>query len=1054
MIKKIDKQYNKIIILILTVLIVFNTIFIPRSYALGLINKQLSVLANPLQWLLIGIADDLNRIGATIFAVDDKLEGFKNDVGTGWDDLKNNIKQKGFLDAILNLSDDVQDAWFNLMLSPDDVFSGKVQIADANIFSNRYTENGNIDISDFNTFNHIAKQVKQGVAALYYIMRNLAAVILLCLLIYSGIRIVLSSSIASEQAKWRMYLIEWLKALALVMFIHVILIGIFYISDVITEELRGAMTNGNTIVTEIRKGITDTTALDGSGLWVYTIMYLYVTYLTFVFIVAYFKRFIYVMVLIVIAPIMSAMYAFGKTTKANFNRWIKEFTMGIMVQPFHMLIYSILIILPIKVMQSSGVNVTAANSGVTIFNYSTLDAKIYMLLSISMIRPCEKYLRKLFGFGETLLDNQASFESGKRTIDTTKKVVKQVEKTVATVALGVATAGVGLAAAGGAAAAGAAGAAGGAAGAAGAAGAEGAAAAGAASGVGGTAGGALGEAAGMAGEMSGAAGELGGIPGLDGLGGGLGEVGDTSYLGSGLDYTDIYGDVSRDPFHDDYFAGDGIYDDTMGLNEGPSHLMTEDELQNELNSYREAGYDDSEVREIEEQYRKAGHGDNNLPNQESQGTREDLTINNANVEINTADEIGVQQLSTLNADGIETLEGDIDADGIETLEGDVHSKGKDNDGLNKAEDNNEITGDVLKKVLGGGDLANSLGNGYDKFKEMKDKIQSNPAYSALTSSDIRNSLQDTRAAMHEFVDSLYMPGDTNNRDWNANIELKKEQIKKMEEKNINNFVNNKENQQKVIAAKGLKDTLNSRGQVVKSKEDKAKEILKGMDSYIKAGMNNPVQIMKMQAVSSDPKEAIKGSFKTEVIGQTKYNSFVHNTNNIQQMREIVADRMQIPVEKRNDVSIVQTINEQVQQQFKQGEKYITSGAATDSQTLNRLMELERKIDTKVDMVGSAGTPKETYVKRTDDILQKMVQKAVRESGGNLSKKDVQEFMKKNPVRLNGANRSDSVKEMQKLMNSELKSRLDNISSQQTTNRTRRTRTNSTTQGQNGTTNNS
>ena len=30
----------------------------------------------------------------------------------------------------------------------------------------------------------------------------------------------------------------------------------------------------------------------------------------------------------------------------------------------------------------------------------------------------------------------------------------------------------------------------------------------------------------------------------------------------------------------------------------------------------------------------------------------------------------------------------------------------------------------------------------------------------------------------------------------------------MEEKNINNFVNNKENQQKVIAAKGLKDTLN------------------------------------------------------------------------------------------------------------------------------------------------------------------------------------------------------------------------------------------------------
>ena len=260
--EKMKKKNSKLISIILTVLIVFNTVFVPFSHAAGILNQTLSVIRNPLAWVLIEITDDVNRILAAVFAVDTKWEGLKNDASDAWDSIKND--SDGVLSGILHLAEDVQEAWYNLMLSPDDVFSGNVQIANANIFSDTFDENGKFEASDLNTFNHLIKQVKQGVAGLYYTMRNLAGVILLILLIYCGIRMVLSSSAAGERAKWKMYLIEWLKALALVMFIHYALIGIFYIADVITAGLRDTLNNGNTLVTEIRKGISDTFALDST----------------------------------------------------------------------------------------------------------------------------------------------------------------------------------------------------------------------------------------------------------------------------------------------------------------------------------------------------------------------------------------------------------------------------------------------------------------------------------------------------------------------------------------------------------------------------------------------------------------------------------------------------------------------------------------------------------------------------------------------------------------------------------------------------------------------
>ena len=100
-------------------------------------------------------------------------------------------------------------------------------------------------------------------------------------------------------------------------------------------------------------------------------------------------------------------------------------------------------------MNSSGITI---GSGVFEIHYGTLDAQVYALIAISMIRPIEKYMRGIFGFGQTALDNVASFDSGKKTLDKGVQVVQETAKTAIMIGGAIATGGASLAMAGGTAA--------------------------------------------------------------------------------------------------------------------------------------------------------------------------------------------------------------------------------------------------------------------------------------------------------------------------------------------------------------------------------------------------------------------------------------------------------------------------------------------------------------------------------------------------------------------------------------------------------------------------
>lgn len=920
----IKTKGRKRITLVLLVVMLFN-IIVPNYSNAGFITT--TVINKAVTGLCVLVIDSVNRSLAIMFKIDTlgdiALDGFGN-IKTKWEDegIDQQEKEENFMNKFTEVLEKTTDSlteaektWYKLLLSPDDIFSGNVKIADANIFTHDPST-----ASEWTFFGKLLKELKKAVAGLYYTMRNLAVIILLCLLIYSGIKIILSANSSQEKAKWKTYLYDWLKALALVMFVHVIMIGIFAISDTVVDGLSGALNDNGTIVSEIRQQFNRTSFFDVTSNWFYVIMYAYVTYITIVFLIAYFKRLIYVMVLVIIAPVVSSLYAFGKTSKKIFNNWFREFTMGVFVQPFHMLIYSILLLLPLRLMNGSGFT----EGTVVQMNYPSI--QIYALISLSMIRPIEKYMRTIFEFGHTSIDNVASFESGKQTLDAGKEVaVKAVE-----VAAVVATAGAAAPAlAGGAAASASAG---------------GAAASTAA------------EGATVAKGATAASGEAGlASNSLLQADGSLLEAQNIMSEDATLD------DLRLDSYNEDWTAED---------------YNAYDELYNEQNE-RKARFGEQQARDMLDNANQSSENGNSTSN------GAEIVLNNANVEINNAKGIDVGN----NAEGV--------------------SAGN-NSGRISTQDVQNQDKNSNQNVLDTGSLATALlGRLGGKYEESSDKLF-NPG--------MLEQGEDLRGALHKLTDSFYVPN-TASGDWKADMEFRKEFIDNKKQEMVNKFVNNKQNQDEAIRVFNLHDKKDKNGEVIQTAQEQAKEKLEKAAPYISLGIKDVQQLKDLSSMgTAKPYQALR-QYSKDQKQEIKYNEFVNN--NVHQMETIVADKLGKLAEFRSgDQNVVEQVNQQVTQNFAEGKPYVTQGLARDSETLHRLLELERKIDKRVVISETPHHTKESYIAAADKIIEKAVDKNIKKI-----KLPVNKQLNGNPQT---KAQETSIKELQKVMNEALKERRDTL----------------------------
>lgn len=107
-----------------------------------------------------------------------------------------------------------------------------------------------IEFTDINFFDlsgtGAIHSFRSAIAQWYYIMRLISAAILLVILIYVGIRMAIST-IASEQAKYKQMLVDWVTSLALLFLLHYIIMFIISINSSLISAL------GNLVQTDARK---------------------------------------------------------------------------------------------------------------------------------------------------------------------------------------------------------------------------------------------------------------------------------------------------------------------------------------------------------------------------------------------------------------------------------------------------------------------------------------------------------------------------------------------------------------------------------------------------------------------------------------------------------------------------------------------------------------------------------------------------------------------------------------------------------------------------------
>lgn len=338
-------------------------------------------------------------------------------------------------------------------LGPEEIFSGEILLLDPNIFQPRdlYVELENGDIKTATEWseednkekiskyfyyrdknpdnksednivvtsaNNAAYELKNVVAKWYYVIRNIAIVGLMLVLLYVGIRMLISS-IAAEKAKYKQMLSDWVIALCLVFLMQYIMVFANSFVDSIIQilattsdskgyieaiedkdgilgekikedspELYESMQNPdgadgylywNTNLTG--KARIEAQKHDGSVEYVgYTLCYVVLVLYTIFFIFTYLRRLLYLLFLTVISPFVALTYPLDKIRDGQaqaFNMWLKEYIFNLLIQPFHLLLYVIFVNMAFEL---SGTNI------------------IYSLVVIGFMIPAEKFLRSMFGF--------------------------------------------------------------------------------------------------------------------------------------------------------------------------------------------------------------------------------------------------------------------------------------------------------------------------------------------------------------------------------------------------------------------------------------------------------------------------------------------------------------------------------------------------------------------------------------------------------------------------------------------------------------------------------
>lgn len=347
----------------------------------------------------------------------------------GWIEIFEMLLTKilSLADSLGTVNENAMTSYTQKTVNVETIIFNRVPIFDANIFSNNV-----LDANDNSDGEFITRTIKNAVAKWYYIMRLVVIVLMLILLIYIGIKIAISS-IASEKAVYKGMLVDWVVGMIIIFSIHYIMIFIVNINDDIVASLEPLVTEQSEIQEEYEYGdekfkkkpseiettlyetartrAYDLKLTDGfTGMCIYGVL----VYYAWRFAMMYFKRICNIIMLTLLAPAVSASYAFNKVMSGKskvFSTWLQEYVMNVIIQIVHVILYVSFVSIALEL------------------SLKSLVGTILAFVILNFMLKADKIFRQLFnlsgGKGSLIGDmvNNSSFRSVRKSLNTTTGMI-------------------------------------------------------------------------------------------------------------------------------------------------------------------------------------------------------------------------------------------------------------------------------------------------------------------------------------------------------------------------------------------------------------------------------------------------------------------------------------------------------------------------------------------------------------------------------------------------------------------------------------------------------
>lgn len=275
----------------------------------------------------------------------------------------------------------------DIRYTPENIFANSISALDVNFINPSVKTTS----PEWDSQHNIAMKLQPTIASWYVAIRTLALVGLLSVLVYLGIRMVLTS-VAADKAKYKKMLMDWVVAICLLFVLHYIMSFALTMSEVVTSMIKPSESNTVSVYVAQKGKVFDMSLMNYVRFMIQCIdfkekiafffLYMMLMIYTIRFTWVYLKRVVSMAFLTIIAPVIALTYPIDRAGDGKaqaFDLWIKEFAYNALLQPLHLLLYTILL--------GSATELAAINP-------------LYAVVCLGFIGAAEKLLKQMFGFNK------------------------------------------------------------------------------------------------------------------------------------------------------------------------------------------------------------------------------------------------------------------------------------------------------------------------------------------------------------------------------------------------------------------------------------------------------------------------------------------------------------------------------------------------------------------------------------------------------------------------------------------------------------------------------